>query len=250
MTKAKLWFWILMNAVLVTVVLIGLGFVMPTLLMYERSLAPARTITVTAQGKTTATPDLAEINFSVLTQGQNPQTLSTSNNDKMNAVLDFVSAQGIASSDIKTTGYDLQPNYKYDEQTQRNFIVGYTLTQTVTTKIRDLNKVATVLGGLAPLGVNQIGGVNFTFADPEARLAIARADAILKAQTKAWQMANQAGVWLGRAVNITENGNFPQPYYLNGDFSKAATAGGASAPSIQPGTQDVTDSVSITYSIQ
>ena len=108
---------------------------------------------------TTATPDLAEITFSVVSTGQNPQTLQTNNTNKMNAALQFLASQNIATSDIATTGYDLEPAYNYDNTTQSNYITGYTLTQTVTVKIHDLTNVATVLGGLAPLGVNQIGGV-------------------------------------------------------------------------------------------
>ncbi len=57
---------------------------------------PSRTMTVCGEGKTTAAPDLAEISFSVVTQGQNPSTLSDNNNQKMSAVLQFVKSQGIA----------------------------------------------------------------------------------------------------------------------------------------------------------
>ena len=39
------------------------------------SLAPARELTVSAQGKTTATPDLAEVSFSVISQGSEPNAL-------------------------------------------------------------------------------------------------------------------------------------------------------------------------------
>ena len=65
----------------------------------------------------------------------------------MSAVLQFVSSQGIASSDVATTGYDLQPNYSYYTNTPVDIqrpptITGYTLTQTVQVKIRDLTKVA------------------------------------------------------------------------------------------------------------
>ncbi len=123
-----------------------------------------------------------------------------------------MSSQNIATSDIATTGYDLEPTYNYDNTTQSNYITGYTLTQTVTVKIHDLTNVATVLGGLAPLGVNQIGGVNFTFNDPDDTVAaVARMDAMNKAEAKALQMASQAGVSLGEVVNVTENSYIPQP---------------------------------------
>jgi uncharacterized protein len=251
MNGAKLWFWALMDVLVFVVVVTVVFFGLPALATYENSLTPVRTITVTGEGKTTATPDLAEVTFSVVSTGQNPQTLTTNNTSKMNAVLEFVSSQNIASSDIATTDYDLAPNYQYDNSTQTNFITGYTLTQTVEIKIRDLTNVATVLGGLAPLGVNQIGGVDFTFADPNVSLAVARADAFTQAETKAQQMASDAGVSLGQVINVSENGitPFPQPVYAMAPG--AAGAGiAASVPNVQPGSQDVTDDVTITYALK
>lgn len=251
MKEAQLWFWILINALLVSLIIAILGVGLPLAVQWGASVPPARTITVTAQGKTTATPDMAEVSFSVVSQGQNPQTLSSNNTDKMNAVLQFVSSQNIASSDIATTGYNLQPNYQYDKNTQTNFITGYTLTQTVDVKIRDLTKVASVLGGLAPLGVNQIGGVNFTFSDPDSFLSIARTDAINKAEIKAAQMAQDSGTLLGRVVTVSENGITPQPYPIYNMASAAGSMATApSVPNVQPGSQDVTDDVTITYTLR
>ncbi|HUC31557.1 MAG TPA: SIMPL domain-containing protein [Candidatus Paceibacterota bacterium] len=252
MNESKFWFWILLDALLAALFIgiMGIGF--PAVVQWAASVPPARTITVTAQGMTTATPDLAEITFSVVSQGQNPQTLTSNNTDKMNAVLQFVSSENIASSDIATTGYDLEPTYQYDSTTQTSFITGYTLTQTVTVKIHDLSNVATVLGGLTPLGVNQVGGVDFTFNDPDTFLAVARADAMNKAETKAVQMASEAGASLGEVVNVSENGIVPGPIPVYNVM--ASTALGASAPAstpnIQPGSQEVTDNVTITYALR
>jgi len=252
MTEAKHWFWVLLDAFLAALIIGVLGVGLPSLVRWASSVPPARTITVSAQGMTTATPDLAEITFSVVSTGQNPQTLTSNNNDKMNSVLQFVSSQNIATSDIATTGYDLEPAYNYDNTTQRNYITGYTLTQTVTVKIHDLSNVATVLGGLAPLGVNQIGGVDFTFNTPDEFVAAARADAMNKAETKAVEMANAAGVSLGEVVNVSENSIVPQPMPVYNMMASGAIAApeAASTPNIQPGSQDVTDNVTITYALR
>jgi uncharacterized protein len=249
MKDAKGWFWLLLDIFLGILVVSSVLFGMPALVQFNNSLFASRTITVSAEGKTTATPDIAETSFSVVTQGQNPATLSTNNADKMNAVLQFVSSQGIAQADVKTTAYDLQPNYQWDKNTQRNFIDGYTLTQTVDIKIRDLNKVADILGGLAPLGVNQIGGVNFTIDNDEPVIALARADAFAKAEAKALSMARAAGVSLGQVINVQENSAVPFPYYADKAVYGMGAGVPSAAPSIQPGTQDITDNVTITYSL-
>jgi len=250
MDKAKLWFWILLDVLIGFAAINLFFFVMPALGSFRDSLTPVRTITISAQGMTTATPDMAEISFSVLTQGQNPQVLADNNNSKMNAVLQFVSSQNIASSDIATTGYNLQPNYQWDRNTQRNFITGYTLTQTVEVKIRDLNKVADVLSGLAPLGVNQIGGVNFTFQDPNKFVALARADALTKAKKQADEMSAQAGVSLGEIVTVNESHYLPGPQPIYASAGVANEMSAPVVPNIAPGTQDVTDSVTVIYALK
>lgn len=253
MNEAKLWFWVLIDAVLATIVIAVLGVGLPLAVQWGASVPPAKTITVTAKGKTTAIPDIAQLSFSVVSQGQDPQSLTQDNTKKMNAVLDFVSSQNIATSDVQTTGYNLQPNYQYNKDTQLNTINGYTLTETATVKIRDLANISKVLSGLAPLGVNQIGGVTFTFDDPNVSLAIARSDAFNKARTKAWQMAQDAGTSLGEVVSVSENGVVPQPRYYNQAMSVSAGAvvmPTAVAPTIDPGSQDVTDDVTITYALR
>lgn len=132
MNESKFWFWVLLDALLASLIIGLLGVGLPVLAEWASSVAPARTITVSAQGMTTATPDLAEITFSVISTGQNPQTLQANNVTTMNGALQFLTSQNIATSDIATTGYDLEPSYNYDNTSQRNYITGYTLTQTVT----------------------------------------------------------------------------------------------------------------------
>lgn len=252
MNEAKFWFWILLDAVLATVVIAVLGIGLPVATQWASSLAPARTITVSAEGMTTAIPDIAQVTFSVVSQGQDIQTITTSNTNKMNTVLQFVSAQNIASSDIMTTGYDLEPNYQYNKGSQT--INGYTLTQTVRVKIRDLSNVSTVVSGLAPLGVNQIGGVTFTFDDPNLSLAAARVNAFSLARTKALEMAQEAGASLGEVISVSENGNPPTPYPIysmaSGVAMGASSAIAPPTPNIQPGSQNVTDDVTITYALR
>jgi len=248
-------FWGLFTLLIAVLIVNVVFFVMPLIANLSASFTPAQTITVSAEGQTTATPDLAEINFSVVTQGTNPSDLETNDSQKSAAVMQFLTSQGIASSDIATTGYDLEPNYQYDKTTQRNYITGYTLTDTVEVKIHDLTTVPAVLGGLAPLGVNQIGGVTFTFNDPDEFVAIARADAMTKAEAKATEIAGDAGVTLGRIMNINESENVPGPlpypiYAMASAGSGALSVPAAPNVSVSPGTQDVTDNVTITYEIK
>ena len=216
---------------------------------FGESLAPSRVFTVSADGKVTVEPDIAKISFSVVSRGSNPEVVAETNNKKMNAAIDFIKSQGLDAKDVKTTQYNLNPVYVYDEKTRASYISGYELTQTVLVKIRDLNKVGKILGGLPDRGINQIGQISFEVDEPEKYLAEARNKAFEKAKEKARQMAQENGVDLGRVINFSEYQGGPIPYYETlgrggGDAVKATV------PSIEPGTQEVTVQVSVTYEIK
>ncbi len=215
------------------------------------SLTPIRTVSVSAEGKVTVSPDIANISFSVVSEGYDPESVADENNKKMDKAIGFVKSQGIEEKDIKTTQYNLSPRYEYDEDTRETFISGYALTQTVLIKVRDLAKVAKVLGGLPKLGINRIESVSFDIDDSEKYLAEARNKAFEKARAKAENMSAQNRVRLGKVINFYEYQSGPFPYYQ--EMKTLGLGGGETAPAlpqIQPGTQEVTVQVSVIYEIK
>lgn len=250
--KTKSYFWLLASLVLGAIFLNIVFFVMPMLARLGDSFQPVRTITVSAEGKTVVTPDLAQFSFSVVTQGQNPETIVDGNNRKVSVAIDFVKSQGVEAKDIKTSGYNLSPDYQYDEKTRRNYIVGYTINQSVNVKVRDFGKLPKLLAGLTPVGVNQLSGVSFTIDDPDRALEDARKQAFERARTKAQMMASASGVRLGRVVNVSEyaGGPGPIPYYGRAEaFGKGGDVM-VVPPTIEPGTEEVSVQVSIVYELR
>ncbi len=248
--QSKKYFWILLDVFIGVAIINMFFFVMPAIQKFGESFAPAHTLSVTAEGKTTVSPDIAEVSFSVVSQGANPEKLSSANNDKMSAVINNIKSNGVDEKDIKTTNYDLQPNYSYDKNTGRSYIYGYTLTQTVFVKVRDLKKVATVIAGVTPLGVNQMGNISFKVDDPDKVLGQAREDAFKKAKAKAMEMASANGASIGRVVSISENQNYPIAYFERSSAMGIGGAGASSAPTIEPGTQELKINVTVTYSLE
>ncbi len=249
--KSKRYFWILLDVFIGIAIINLFFFVMPAIQKFGESFAPAHTLSVTAEGKTIVSPDIAEVSFSVVSQGANPEKLSSANNDKMSAVINNIKSNGVDEKDIKTTNYDLQPNYGYDKNTGRSYIYGYTLTQTVFVKIRDLKKVAAVVAGVTPLGVNQMGSITFKVDDPDKVMAQAREDAFTKAKVKAMEMAAANGASIGRVVSISEYQNSPMPYFeKNSAMGMGGTVTMSSVPTIEPGTQELKVNVTVTYSLE
>ncbi len=248
--NSKVWFWVILDVVLMSVIVLAL-ISAKALWRYGRSVQPENTIIVSSEGKTTAVPDLAAVSFSVVAEGSDPVKLQNDNNTKINDAIVFVKSQGIEAKDIKTTGYNLSPKYVYSPKTGKNYIDGYILTQSVQVKIRDFTKIGVILGALPKKGINDLNGPNFSIEDPDKFLNQARQEAFKKARAKAEAMAGYAGARLGRVVTFSENtGGYPIPFYAEASgFSKGGPIA-PPAPTIEPGSQDVTVNVSVTYELE
>jgi len=241
---------------IVFVILAGFWFVSST----SGSLPPNRTFYVAGEGKVVAVPDVAELTFGVLTEGgNNLAELQKENSEKINKVISFLKENNIEEKDIKTQSYNISPRYQYfscpaplsvsAKPCPPAEIVGYSINQNILVKVRDLGKVGDVLTGVVKNGANSVSGPNFTIDDPTELQNKAREEAIGKAKQKAQAIAKAAGFRLGKLISISET-SFPQPMpYLK---SAAFEMGGGSeiSPSIEPGSQEITANVSLTYEIK
>ncbi|HOX21367.1 MAG TPA: SIMPL domain-containing protein [Candidatus Paceibacterota bacterium] len=229
--------------------------------VYKDAKSPVgvSTITVTAEGKSVVKPDLAIINFSVVTQGANPQTIQKTNDEKMAKAINYLKQAGVDEKDIKTLSYNLDPQYNYSWCNSGDSsiycppqLAGYMLTQQVELKLRDLTKVGEVVGTLPNNGVNQISSISFTVDNDDAPKMEARKQAIEKAMTQATAMAKAAGIKLSRIVSISESSLYaPTPYRnQSAKVMDASGAGISESSPIQTGSQEITIDISITYEIK
>lgn len=230
---------------------------------YSRSIEPSsfRSFSVSGEGEVVAVPDVAEFSFSVITQGgTNIAGLQETNTERTNAAIDFVKSQGVDAKDIKTGRYNLEPRYQYFSCPPRPLgsevepcpppeIVGYTITQSVLVKVRDFAKIGDILGGVVDAGANSVSQLNFTIDDPQEVQNQAREEAIEQAKAKAKSIAKAAGFGLGRLLSISESGGVPPPIFLRESVLGAGDAA-VSVPKIEPGSQDVTINVTLTYEIR
>lgn len=213
---------------------------------YSKTIQPKRTFSVSAEGKEIIIPNIAEVRIGLISEGKDLVELQKENSEKFNKVINFLKSQGIEEKDIKTENYSITPKYRYDKVTE---IVGYTINQSLSVKIRDLKKVGEILNGVVQHGANNIYGLNFTIDDEKIYLDKAREKAIKEAKEKAEKIAKTAGFRLGKIVNITESSGYLPPHSI---FLKEMGIGGESGivPQIEPGSQEIKISVTITYEIK
>src|SRR3989344_4694256 len=199
---------------------------------YSQSIDPGttRNFTVTGEGKSVAVPDIAEFIFSVITEGGTDIAgIQKQNVDKVNRAINFLKENGVDAKDIRTTGY--------------------TIDQAVQVKVRDFAKVGELLSGVVDQGANSVSQLNFTVDDRSGYENQARAEAIQKAKEKAVALAKAGGFHLGRLLSIDE-GSSPIPYYGDVGFGGGPSAVKEAAPVIEPGSQEITVSVSLRYEIK
>lgn len=220
----------------------------------SQNIISRNTINVSAEGEVSARPDLALIDFSVVTEAKTVEEAMTSNAEKMNKALEFIKGQGVEEKDLKTTNFSIYPRYDYYEIGSRLYpegkrvLVGYEVSQTLEAKIRDLTKIGAIIEGATNEGVNQTGSLRFTIDNQDNLRNQARVEAINKAKQKARDLASQLGVSLGNIVSFSEGGT-PGPIFYDVKSMEEAGIGGA-APDIQAGENEISVTVSITYEIR
>ncbi|MEK7147165.1 MAG: SIMPL domain-containing protein [Patescibacteria group bacterium] len=228
---------------------------------YSRSIEPSsfRSFSVSAEGKITALPDVAQFTFSIITQGgTNIAELMKENTKKVNAAIDFVKSLGVEQKDVKTQNYNLEPRYQYFSCPRDEVaacppaeIAGYTITQTVLVKIRDFAKIGDLLAGVIKNGANSVSQLSFTIDDQTVLQDQAREQAIEKAKERAKKIAKAGGFRLGRLLSIDENVAYP--YITPLSFGMAAEQGIAKSlpsPTIEPGSQEITVNATLRYEIE
>ena len=217
-----------------------------------RSSETPHTITISGTGKETAVPDIAVVSLGLQTEKKTVAEAQRENTETMNKVRARLEQLQIPKEDITTSQYNVYPQQEWIPNTGRSVIRGYVVNQNLTVKIRDFDKIPQVLQMVGDLNLNQVGGLTFAVDEPETYRQKARLEALGQAKTKAQALAQAAGVGLGRVVSFSEGDAYggPVPYYAMKELSMDGSGGGAPAPSIEPGSQEVVVNVTVTYELE
>lgn len=197
-------------------------------------------ITTQGTGIVTGAPDTVTIVLGVQTQAAQAAPAMAENAELAGALIQTIKDQGVDDRDITTMNLSVQPNYQ-----PAGTIDGYTVTNQVQATLRDIARSGDLIDAAAGAAGDAIRVQNLTFSinDDSDLRAQARAKAVTQAQAQAQQIANAAGTQLGPVKSITENSDtgatpFPQ--------ATAMTDRVSSTP-IEPGSQELSVSISVTY---
>lgn len=199
---------------------------------------PARSITASGIGSVTTVPDRAHFSFGVQAQSRTASQALEAADAQLARVVAALRSAGIAQADIQTEQISLSPRTSEDGVQ----IVGYTAVSSVSVRVRNLDRAGPVVDAAVGAGANQVYGPSLTRSDQDALYRNALRAAYADARARAQALADAAGVTLGAMTSTVEGGgSAPMPLAAGrAEDAKAA---------VEPGTQEIQASVSVTFSV-
>ena len=230
---------------LVCAALLALTLVIPTGTASAEEALP--TLTMNGIGSAQITPDMAEITLGVITEAKDAAKAHSDNAAQAARVQAAIKALGVAERDIQTTRYDFSPIYDVKDN-GRSVTTGYTVTNAIVVKVRNLANVGKVIDAALANGANRVDSLEFSASDPSAAKDAALADAARDARSKADAVARALGVRIVRILNVYADAQSPAPRNFM-PMMMAKEAYDAATP-ISAGELSFEASVNISYVIE
>jgi uncharacterized protein len=200
-----------------------------------------RTITVTGEGIVETAPDQATISLGVTTTADTAVAALAANSEAMAGMTEQLKAAGVAAADLQTSNLSLNPNWSSYGSSSATEIDGYSATNMLSVRVRDLAALGSILDAAVSDGANTMNGITFGLSEPNPVMNEARTRAVADATSRATVLATAAGASLGQILTITEGGTYPGP-------APMFRAQDSSVP-VETGELAMTASVTVTFAI-
>lgn len=196
-------------------------------------------ITVTASGSARLVPDRAHFTFGVSTNGGSAEAASAANSAKMRALVRALKAARVPEEDIQTE--HLSVSARVSPSGER--ADGFTAENSVSVELA-ADRAAEIVDLVVGNGATSVYGPSFDRSDRDAQYNNALAKAVEQARVKAEAVAEAANVALGDVTRVVEGG---EPGGIV--YETAARASAAPDAPVEPGTEEITASITVTFSV-
>ena len=174
-------------------------------------------IIASASGETRITPDRAMLFLAVETQGGSAAAAASDNARLQARVIDAVKAAGVPSAQIRTSGYNVSPEYSGGKTVK---VTGYRARNTVQIEIRNIDALGRVIDAALGAGATNVGRLSLFSSSTDTARREAVAKAVTKARLEAEAAAAAAGGSLGPLLERTI-----EPYGLPRAFEQVVVTG-------------------------
>ena len=202
-------------------------------------------LSVSGSGMVQSTPDQATITIGVVTQGLTAGDAQQENAVKATAIHEALRTLGIEDKDIKTEEYNFRP--EYNREGNERVIVGYTTSNTIRVRVRDVTMVGDVVDTVLTSGANTIHSLDFSIRDTNALRQKALESAVKDAREKANAIAHALGSRIIGVQHVTENTGMFQPRQSNMMVMTKSMDALAESTPIDGGTLSMTADVHIDF---
>jgi hypothetical protein len=197
-------------------------------------------VVTSGDGVVQAVPDRAWVSVTAESRAASPREAQRKNAEAMKPVQDRLRAAGIPEDAIKTTVYDLQPDWDYSNN--RRVLRGYVARNSIEVRIDNIDRVGELVDMVVAAGATGVDNIRFDLKDRERLEREALRLAVADARARASAAAAGAGLSVDRVLRIDEQGvSSPPPRPL---FREAAAA--QSGPPIEAGQMEVRAHVTLT----
>ncbi len=209
---------------------------LPDRAVAQEPAATTDSLTVTGVGTVTAVPDEAQMSFGVETRRPTASAAVSANGDAMQKVIAALRQAG--ARELATQWVSVYPYTSDDGSVQ-----GYVASNSVSA-VSDVEDAPALIDAAAAAGANQVSGPGLSSSNAEALYRQALAKSVDEARAKAEVLAKAAGRSLGEITALVESGaQQPVPMYDRGDAALSSTP-------VVPGEQEISASVSVTFSLR
>lgn len=190
-------------------------------------------------------PDQAWVTIAAETRAATPAEAQRLAADAMTSVQAALKKAGVATDQMKTTGYSLQPDIDYSGGRSR--VRGYVARNQIEVRVDALDRVGAVIDAAGASGATSMAGLRFDLKDRGAVEREALALAVQDAMARAKAIASGAGTTLGPILRIDELGEIPRPVpYMT---MRAETAQASAQTPVTPGEIEIQATVTLTVAI-
>ena len=223
----------------------------------EKDDEKSRTVSATATGVVMEVPDMAQITFGVVTNGEEADAAQSENTEKVNQVIGTLKGMGVEEKSIQTSGYSISPQYDYDnlDANKQPKLTGYEVRTTLQVSDQKIADAGKILSESVKAGVNDVESVVYTCSTYDEKYEEALQEAVEAARKKADVLAKAEGASAGKVVSISEGYQDLSARYQSSDIGAAYKETAAAAqdtildPALSAGTLKISAEVSVTYEL-
>jgi len=211
---------------------------------------PLRSVSVTGSGEVKAQPDMAYVTLGVEARRPTLAEARTEVNATVERVLALTRELKIEPKFVDSTRLQVQPDYRWDEKSSSQVLLGYVVSRQVDVELHDLDRLGTLLEKSVSAGANQVGGARLDSSRRKELERAALTQAVDDARLNADALARAAGARLGPVQSLSTTGTMPVPMYAERAMSVAAAPmADAAEQSYQSSEMKFTASVSAQFEL-